>query len=128
MEVTTFTDICYPSSSSFIQYLPIPLSRSTFNKLYYIKGMRMFLATSDRSSEMNILLGYGQVHHNCTLPLPIIQFSSSSLTDSPRICSCPRTGLLGHRPSPLDLNSTSGSIGPDSKLFNLRDRRVWTNI
>ena len=27
--------------------------------IYYIKGMRMFLATSDRSSEMNILLGYG---------------------------------------------------------------------
>ena len=27
--------------------------------IYYIKGMRMFLATSDKSSEMNILLEYG---------------------------------------------------------------------
>ena len=27
--------------------------------IYYIKGMGMFLATSDRSSEVNILLGYG---------------------------------------------------------------------
>ena len=27
--------------------------------IYYIKGMGMFLATSDRSSKVNILLGYG---------------------------------------------------------------------
>ena len=41
--------------------------------IYYIKGMGMFLATSDRSSEMNILLGYSQIHHKFTLPLSIIQ-------------------------------------------------------
>ena len=44
--------------------------------MYYIKGMGMFLATSDKSSEINILLGYSQVHDKFTLPLPIIQCSS----------------------------------------------------
>ena len=40
------SNICQPP------YREIPL-------IYYIKGMRMFLATSDRSFKMNILLGYG---------------------------------------------------------------------
>ena len=44
--------------------------------IYYIKRMGIFLAISDRSSKMNILLGYSQVHHKYSLPLLIIQFSS----------------------------------------------------
>ena len=36
----------------------------------------------------------------------------SSLTDRPRICPRPRIGLLGHRPSPLNLNSTFGVNWP----------------
>ena len=34
VEVAAFTDICYPSSSSFTQYIHIPLSWNTFNILY----------------------------------------------------------------------------------------------
>ena len=71
----------------------------------------MFLATSDRSSEMNILLRYSQVHQKYSWPLPIIPFHLF-LSDSSRICSCPWTGLLGHKPSPLNLNSNSGVNWP----------------
>ena len=79
--------------------------------IYYIKGMGMFLATLDKSSKMNILLGYSQVHHKYSWPLPIIPFHLF-LSDSPQICSRPQTGLLGHRPSPLNLNSNSGVNWP----------------
>ena len=40
----------------------------------YIKGLRRFLATSDRGSEVVIILRHGQVLHKYSLPLPIKQF------------------------------------------------------
>ena len=38
---------------------PLPIPCSEIPLIYYIKGMRMFLATSDKSFEVNILLRYG---------------------------------------------------------------------
>ena len=41
----------------------------------YIKGLRRPLATSDRCSEMAIILEHGQVLCKYSLPLPRIKFS-----------------------------------------------------
>ena len=38
--------------------------------------MGMFLATSNESSEVNVLLGYALVHQIYPLPLPVMQLSS----------------------------------------------------
>ena len=67
------------------------------------------------------------------LSLSLIAFSSScnvisatTLVDRPRICQLPRTRSLGHRPSPLNLNSTLEITGPHTSKPNYhKDNRTF---